>query len=732
MTIKKIFSTIVFLFVFCTTIQAEDSAYEALFNELRKYSIVYDRFNGTNYPVLSGNASIGGLMDPLGRGVYNIESNDFFIAPDKRLFGPGMMIIIAQFSGLVPESYRQTYSLETGILNTDLSYISGSYHSEMFFSQDDKELMVYRLTNTGTTDLTCNIDFGQLAMTIEEHTRKSIYCMSRRGSFTCLHYVLQSNIALEARAVPDSRDVFVNLPSGRTLEIVLSLKTTAEHLPFPVTRISATVADLKLNHIRKWREQWQSMGFVILPEGDYARTFYRSLHWLQCTSGSSSNLPGEQQFGSLSSNAASAYQFHGNTPLNSRPWDQRPFTYGGAGWSLYAYMLLGDRERARNMLTSFYRPEAMRRNVTQMFPVGDHEFTYGKPKGRYEYLSSDNPDALCFAHEMLYDRTNHNISPWDKQVHIQSFAPSMFYRYGELYGDKADTIYTVMKGLAEFWRTLLNYDEAQKSYTVPPLLSLTEDLFEADLLDALISAKWTLTYASVLASERNTDIILRKQWNHIAKNIRIKDRNGIYLEYGNDDGSRVGAGYQGIRGYAYLGFPTVETMKDLSARKVHQSLDQCWMRNKKGEGMITFIANWFALTDAYWGRAEEAYEKSSYCLTQLDDGGTAMCEQNRALYYFLTGYSSFTVVPVSMVLQSWGDEIKIFPAVPSAFADISFHNLPATGGIRVSGDMKNGQIRYVRFEKDGQLLLETKGKTPITVTLVNGIPVVKRGVRNEK
>jgi hypothetical protein len=288
-----------------------------------------------------------------------------------------------------------------------------------------------------------------------------------------------------------------------------------------------------------------------------------------------------------------------------------------------------------------------------------------------------------------------------------------------MYTDKADTVYAVMRGAAEFWRTMLHYDRAQKSYFIPPLTSLTEDLFEANLLDALIAAKWTLTQAADLAEERNADAALRKQWKQIAKGIRIKDKNDVYLEFGDDDGARAGAGYQGIRGYAYLGFPTLETMKDFSAKKVNKSLDQCWLRNKKGEGMITFVANWFALTDAYWGRAEEAYEKSSYCLTQLDPSGTAMCEQNGSFYYFLTSYASFTMVPVSMVLQSVGDDIKVFPAVPEAFGDIAFYGLPATEGIRVSGEMKNGQVQYVRFEKDGKILLETTGgKAPVTVSLV--------------
>jgi hypothetical protein len=166
----------------------------------------------------------------------------------------------------------------------------------------------------------------------------------------------------------------------------------------------------------------------------------------------------------------------------------------------------------------------------------------------------------------------------------------------------------------------------------------------------------------------------------------------------------------GIRGYAYLGFPTLETMKDFSQQKVHKSLNECWLRNKKGEGMITFLANWFALTDAYWGRGDAAYKKSAYCLTQIDPSGTAMCEHNGALYYFLTGYASFVMVPVAMVLQSVDNEIVTFPAVPQAFADIEFYDLPATNGVRVSGIMKGGKVQKVWFEKDGETLLTTEGE----------------------
>jgi hypothetical protein len=213
---------------------------------------------------------------------------------------------------------------------------------------------------------------------------------------------------------------------------------------------------------------------------------------------------------------------------------------------------------------------------------------------------------------------------------------------------------------------------------------------------------------------------LLKKWLNITRHIRFADKDEVYLEFRDDDRNREGAGYMGIRAYAYFGFPVMELMKGLQEKKVRKSLDQCWLRNKKGEGMITFIANWFALTDAFWGRAEEAYEKSSYCLTQIDASGTAMCEQNKYLYYFLTGYSSFALVPVSMVLQTVDDEIRVFPAVPKAFENIEFYNLPAIDGIRVSGIMKNGKTQTVKFEKNGKVIKGIAGKNNVSVKVKKG------------
>jgi hypothetical protein len=671
---------------------------------------------------MSGNGRMGGLLDPLGRGVCNIEVADFFVCPEGRVLGPGMMLNFAQFAGLRPDRFAQKYDLVNGLLSTDVEYPTGAYHSELFFSQDNPSLLVYTLKNTGNIPLTTNFDFGRLEMDIVSFSDNNILLMTKNVYLSGLKYSLTTNIPFGKSNfsgpafLPWSKDVFLNINSGETLEIQIII--TTDETTHASENLTCTNAQLFEKNAARRNENWRQMGFVVLPESDIARTFYRSLHWLQCAAGVAGSLPGECQNGAFSTYHSIAYDMQANPNLsNITPWQQRPFTYGAAGWATLAYASLGDSLRAANMLRAFYRPEALRDNVRTMFPTGEYEYRYGGlDKGRSHYLSSDIDDAFCFAHETLFDGRNRDAAPWDKQVHIQGFEPAMFYHYNNLYGTLTDTVYSVLRGSAEFWRSMLNFDPAQRSWTLPPLLSVTEDLFEAGLLDGLLAARWTLDRAAATAERLGRDPELRRQWKNIARNIHIPVREKVYSEFAGDDGSRAGAGYQGIRGYFYLGYPTVELQPALDANRTARSLDNCWQRNRRGEGMITFIANWFALADAYWGRSEQALEKMQYSVTQTEPVTSSMCEQNGALYYFLTGYASFTIVPAAMTVQSVGDEIRVFPAVPAAFGDIEFYNLPAVGGIRVSGSMRDGQPVFVKFEKDGKILLEEKNiKLPFKI-----------------
>lgn len=50
-----------------------------------------------------------------------------------------------------------------------------------------------------------------------------------------------------------------------------------------------------------------------------------------------------------------------------------------------------------------------------------------------------------------------------------------------------------------------------------------------------------------------------------------------------------------------------------------------------------------------------------------------------------------------MLLQSWGDKIRVFPAVPDSWANVTFDDLLAAGGFEVSAQRKDGITRFIRI-----------------------------------
>lgn len=52
----------------------------------------------------------------------------------------------------------------------------------------------------------------------------------------------------------------------------------------------------------------------------------------------------------------------------------------------------------------------------------------------------------------------------------------------------------------------------------------------------------------------------------------------------------------------------------------------------------------------------------------------------------------------NMLLQSWGDKIKVFPAVSEKWADVSYDKLLAEGGFEISASRKNGKTQFVKIK----------------------------------
>ena len=126
--------------------------------------------------------------------------------------------------------------------------------------------------------------------------------------------------------------------------------------------------------------------------------------------------------------------------------------------------------------------------------------------------------------------------------------------------------------------------------------------------------------------------------------------------------------------------------------------------------------SWMACMQARVGRGDEALKNLSiYLEAFLSRNGFHINGDQSGKGYSNFRYRPFTLegnfaasqAVHEMLLQSWGRTVRVFPAVPKAWADVSFRDLRAEGGYIVSAARKGGKTAQVsiRATQDGVLRL---------------------------
>lgn len=65
-----------------------------------------------------------------------------------------------------------------------------------------------------------------------------------------------------------------------------------------------------------------------------------------------------------------------------------------------------------------------------------------------------------------------------------------------------------------------------------------------------------------------------------------------------------------------------------------------------------------------------------------------------------------------MLCQSWGGTVRVFPAVPAAWADLVVHNFRTQGAFLLSAVREGGRVRWVRLRKGESALITARGDRP--------------------
>ena len=81
-----------------------------------------------------------------------------------------------------------------------------------------------------------------------------------------------------------------------------------------------------------------------------------------------------------------------------------------------------------------------------------------------------------------------------------------------------------------------------------------------------------------------------------------------------------------------------------------------------------------------------------------------------------------------MLLQSWGNKIRVFPAVPEAWKNTAFDGLLAAGGFKVSASRKAGVTQFVTVESMAGSPCRVQTDIPEPKIYINGSAATKNQV----
>ncbi len=141
------------------------------------------------------------------------------------------------------------------------------------------------------------------------------------------------------------------------------------------------------------------------------------------------------------------------------------------------------------------------------------------------------------------------------------------------------------------------------------------------------------------------------------------------------------------------------------------------MRTKWTAFSMTGAASFYALL----GKGDEAAESLNLLLDN-NWGAKMNCRMSPNTMYMEAGQAvmeSPLSVPAAMhdmLLSSWGDRIRVFPAIPTAWPDVSFYHLRTEGAFLVSAVRKGGATQWIEIKSlaGSPCRISTDLKNPVT------------------
>ncbi len=650
----------------------------------------FRNFSERNMEYLCANGEIGGLVLLPGTGFQFFFSNNNWRDKNGRTADRGLHVLCRDYH--VDEAtfleqvkitkYIQHLGLEDGVVSTEIGFGEDQlgYKTTLFVSQKNKNLVCMTVTNTEREEKVWTVALPDAGYETKERVLASGSCII--GWRDSAEYFTKTAFALHS----DKQIMHggIALSPGETAVLRFAFTTSIgegeayEDAAEAFLEMDKTYGELLAGHREVWRRYWTDAPFVQTPDEEINKLFYRALYWELCQHGGKKNLSPEAAFASLRGDC-------------SELWDGHPFSYGAPGQAVESLLMVGRSDLARNILDVMYRPEALRANAK-----------------RY----TDMDGAFSFAHEN--DINGFEIAPksWGTQRHIDGFVADLYRKYHECNPEEksffSDRVYPVFRGVAQFYRGTLTYSEEYGAYLFPKWVFVSEFGARTNTLDVVLNAVFVFKQAAEYASELGVDEKDAREWLRLSDRLHVPQNDEIYLQYTGDAGrTSEGGGYFGKRAQLYLGIPYLLERGYVDEAKARRTLLSAWEDNRRGSGMITFVAGWGAKTAARFGMGNLSLEMLK---RYFDCNPGFISETESGKPYFQCG---FVKSLLSLFVQGDYGTIRAFRAVPDAWGDVTFENVTTINGIKVSGTWRHGKAERLVFRSaDGRLIHTQSSNAP--------------------
>lgn len=212
--------------------------------------------------------------------------------------------------------------------------------------------------------------------------------------------------------------------------------------------------------------------------------------------------------------------------------------------------------------------------------------------------------------------------------------------------------------------------------------------------------RWLLSALIESCEKNQVQLAQLSHWRHIITNLvpYPVDENGLMI------GSNQPVDMS-HRHYSHLLalYPLFQLNPDSPAdRELVDKSVVYWHKIENGKALAGYSFTGASSLYSALGRGNDAYQVLNHFLT--GDIGISELIAN-TMYVESGGRNPVLETPLSaaasimeFLLQSWGDKIRVFPAVPDHWNDAVFSDLRAQGGFLVSAVRKNGKTEWIKIK----------------------------------